>query len=59
MESLLQLAGILVAAGAVYGGIRGDLRTMRENIQRHERALDRVHKRLDHCGICPGRRHGD
>lgn len=59
MESLLQLAGILVAAGAVYGGIRRDLRNMRENIQRHDRALDRVHQRLDDCGICPGRRHGD
>lgn len=59
MESLLQLAGILVAAGAVYGGIRGDLRNMRGDIQRHERALDRVHERLDDCGICPGRRHDD
>ena len=59
MESLLQLAGILVAAGAVYGGIRGDLRHMRAELQRQERAIDRLHERLDECGICRGRRHDD
>lgn len=58
-DLILQLAGFLVAAGAVYGGIRSDLAAMRENIRRNERAVEKLHARLDECGICRGRRHDD
>ena len=54
---LLQVVTALVLAGAVYGGIRSDLRAMREHIQRVEKDADKAHKRLDLLGC--GRRHGD
>lgn len=44
---LLQLVTILIAAGAVYGGIRGDLRAMHEAISRIERAAEKAHERID------------
>lgn len=61
-----QLASFLVAAGAVYGGIRGDLKAMHarqdrieHEQERFERALEKAHERIDECVSCPGRRHGD
>lgn len=62
MDSALlwQVAAFLVAAGAVYGGIRGDLKNMREKIASHGRAIERIHDRLDGvAGVSLGRRRED
>lgn len=37
----------LVAAGAVYGGIRADIKAMHERISAAQRAADEAHRRLD------------
>lgn len=53
----LQLVTVLIAAGAVYGGIRGDLKAIHENLRRIEKAADKAHERIDGlAGV--GRRHG-
>lgn len=56
-EFLWKLGAFLIAAGAVYGGIRSDLKEMHEHIGRHEKAIDRLHIRMDDCVGCKGR-HG-
>ena len=56
---VMQIAGFLIAAGAVYGGIRNDLKRMHERQERFERALEKAHERIDDCATCYGRRHGD
>ena len=58
-DLLLQVAGFLVAAGAVYGGIRNDLKRMHERQDRFERAIEKAHERIDDCAICKGRRAAD
>jgi len=55
---LMQIASFLVAAGAVYGGIRNDLKQMHERQERFERALEKAHERIDDCSTCK-RRHSD
>lgn len=40
----------LILAGAVYGGIRSDIRSMHEHIRRVERVADQAHSRLDAFG---------
>jgi hypothetical protein len=55
---LLQLVTILIAAGAVYGGIRSDLKSMHEAIARIERAAEKAHERIDSING-HGRRHTD
>ena len=54
---LLQLVTGLLLAGAVYGGIRSDLRQMRRDIARVERSADKAHDRIDKVAS-PARRHG-
>lgn len=56
---LIQAVSMIFVAGAVYGGIRVEQKAMMRDIVRNERAIDRVHKRLDDCGVCAGRRHDD
>lgn len=46
-QLLLTIAGQLVAAGAVYGGIRADLRNHHERLQRVEEETERAHSRMD------------
>jgi len=58
-EMVWQIAAFLVAAGAVYGGIRNDLKVMHERQAAQDRAIERLHDRLDGCATCHGRRHGD
>lgn len=43
---LLQVGLALVAAGAVYGGIRSDLRSMMERLARTEKRVDSLHARV-------------
>lgn len=43
----LELATVLIAAGAVYGGIRGDLRAMHERIALAEKVASKAHDRID------------
>ena len=53
----LQLVTILIACGAVYGGIRSDLKAIHEKLNRIEKAADKAHDRID--GLAgSGRRHG-
>lgn len=62
MDSALlwQVAAFLVAAGAVYGGIRRDLMNMHEKIESHDRAIERIRDRLDGvAGASLGRRRED
>lgn len=58
-DLVMQIAGFLVAAGAVYGGIRNDLKRMHDRQERFERSLEKAHERIDGCATCRGRRHGD
>ena len=58
-DMLAQVGLSLVAAGAIYGGIRGDLRSMHERINAHTAAIDKLHDRIDKCVARPGRRRGD
>ena len=41
------LASILVSGGAVYGGIRRDLKSQRRKLRRVDRAAKRAHERID------------
>lgn len=51
---IYQVVLSLILAGAVYGGIRSDLRNMKEHISRVEKDADKAHDRLDSLGF--GRR---
>lgn len=54
---LLWQAGLsLAACGAVYGGIRADLRTMHAAIQSVKEDADEAHRRLDRHLEAPARR---
>lgn len=44
---LLQIVYALVGAGAVYGGIRADLRSMHERIKEAQETAKQAHARLD------------
>ena len=46
-SDLIQLAGILVTGGAIYGGIRADLKTMHQRVEESMRASTRAHERID------------
>jgi hypothetical protein len=49
---------MLLAAGAVYGGIRADLRSAHEKADRALASADKAHKRID-AHLDFGRRSGD
>lgn len=55
---LLELATVLIAAGAVYGGIRSDLKLMHERINHAERVANKAHDRIDGMANI-GRRAGE
>lgn len=59
VEFLWKLGAILIAAGAVYGGIRGDLRTIHEQLDENRQDLKDLTKRMNDCVVCFGRRAGD
>lgn len=58
-DLLWQMAGFLVLAGAVYGGIRKDLERMHQRQERLERSIDKLRERVGDCVACYGRRIGD
>lgn len=55
----MQVGVMVMGAGAIYGGIRADLKGMREAIARVERAIDMAHQRIDGCVVHGHRRSGD
>lgn len=46
-EWLLQGAGYIALAGAVYGGIRSDIKYMHEQVAEAKAAAARAHERID------------
>lgn len=44
---LVQLATLVLGAGAVFGGIRAELKAMRVDIQRLSKEADKAHERID------------
>lgn len=44
---MLQIVMALVSGGAVYGGIRADLKAMHERIKAAQDAASEAHRRLD------------
>ena len=44
---LVQLLLMFSAAGAVYGGIKADLRNMHREIDRQSRSIGKAHERID------------
>lgn len=46
-DLISQLLYALIGAGAVYGGIRADLRGMHERILTAEKSAGRAHERID------------
>lgn len=45
---ILQLASMLVAGGAVYGGIKASLARMMKDIEKQEKGLEKCNARIDH-----------
>lgn len=54
---ILQTVAMLIAAGAIYGGIRSDIKSIHVHLRRIEDAAKAAHKRIDRCVY--GRRVGD
>lgn len=46
-EFIVQIAITLATVGAVYGGIRSDLRSMHERIRVNENDIEEARKRMD------------
>ncbi len=53
----LAMGGVLVSGGAVYGGIRAELRSMHERQMEQGRTIAQM--QLEGCGPCRGRRRDD
>jgi len=53
-DLLWKVAAFLISAGAVYGGIRSDLKGMHRRIDSNERAIEKAHSRIDDCAGCKG-----
>lgn len=51
---LWQVAAFLVAAGAVYGGIRNDIKSIHEQIAELKAQLHVERRRINECGIACG-----
>ena len=46
-EFIQQAVMLLISAGAVYGGIRADIKAIHERIATAEKAIDKAHDRID------------
>lgn len=49
---VFQAITALVLAGAVYGGIRSDIRGIHEHLRRVEKSADQAHERIDNLKVC-------
>lgn len=47
MPDMFQLFSFVLTAGAVYGGIRADLKVIHERIKEHGEAITGAHRRID------------
>lgn len=47
VSDLVQIASTLIVAGAIYGGIRADIRSMHERISAAANAAAAAHARID------------
>lgn len=47
MSEIINLIGIILGAGAIYGGIRADLKAMHSRIEEATAAVGRAHERMD------------
>jgi outer membrane murein-binding lipoprotein Lpp len=47
LDYLPQIVPMLVTAGAIYGGIRADMRNMKDGIKAAQENAKDAHKRLD------------
>lgn len=58
-EALIwQIALAILTAGAVYGGIRSDLKAIHERISSASKDADEAHRRIDTILLQKGERHG-
>lgn len=46
-DMLMQLVYSVLGAGAVYGGIRADIKAMHERIKGAEESVGQAHRRID------------
>lgn len=56
VDFLWKLAAFLITAGAVYGGIRGDLKSIHERLAEHKDGIAELNKRLNDCMLCDRRK---
>jgi outer membrane murein-binding lipoprotein Lpp len=47
LDYLPQIVPMLVTAGAIYGGIRADMRNMKDGIKAAQESAGKAHTRLD------------
>lgn len=47
MPDIFQLLSFVLTAGAIYGGIREDLKVIHERIKEHGEAITGAHRRID------------
>lgn len=58
VDFVWKLGAFLLAAGVVYGGIRGDLKNIHEQLREHRESMKELNKRISDCRLC-NRRHDD
>lgn len=47
LDWIPQVVTALVSSGAIYAGIRADLRGLSDRVTRNEKSTERAHKRID------------
>jgi hypothetical protein len=47
LDWIPQVVTAVVSSGAIYAGIRADLRGLSQRVTRNERSTDRAHQRID------------
>jgi hypothetical protein len=47
LDYLPQIMSMLVTAGAIYGGIRADMRGLKDGVKKAQESADKAHTRLD------------